>query len=29
MGEQSGESDKEKVMGEKIGEQEMDKLVPE
>ena len=29
MDEQSGESDKEEVMGEGIGEQEMEELVPE
>jgi len=29
MDEQSGESEKEKVMGEGIGEQEMEELVPE
>ena len=29
MDEQSGESEEEEVMGEGIGEQEMEKLVPE
>jgi len=29
MDEQSGKSEKEKVMGEGIGEQEMEELVPE